>query len=117
MSRFAMQRSFAPSLSGTAHRGTTGQAYGRLVMTARGLIWLKVVRSCWRACDGNEAAGERMILTDSIAALASERSRAHVPPTECTSIPSFQTYALPLDGTVLWPKGMPRLLSVSSTPC
>ena len=53
---------------------------------------------------------------DTIAALASEKSYAHGPLTGWTSSPSFQTCALPLDGTALWPKGMPRLLSVPSTP-
>jgi len=76
-----------------------------------------VIWSCWSRCDGDEVAGGKRILIDSIVALASGRSLDPERHTVSTSIPSSPTCAPPLGGIAPELKGMPQRLSVSLRLC
>jgi hypothetical protein len=80
-------------------------------------VWPMVMWSCWSRCDGDGVIGEKMILTDSIVALASEKSLDHVHHTVSTSTLSSQTYVPQWADIALWRKGMSQRLSVSLTLC
>jgi hypothetical protein len=67
----------------------------------RGEAWPMVIWSCWSRCDGNEVAGGKRILIDSIVALASGRSLDPERHPVSTSIPRSPIYVPPLGGIAL----------------
>ncbi len=59
-----------------------------------------VMWNCWSRCDGDEAAGGRVILIASIGVLASERSPAHGHHTVSTSTLTIPT-SMPALGAIV----------------